>query len=167
MHVCFCVCLCTSACEEVATEAWTVFLKSLQQCPHSFSDPDPAGHDLQDSGTRVSRCPARGPSRATVADDIRVEGSGHPCLLPSVSGPGEIELWPWEGGDTGEAGPVENPSPNEGEPEGQRPSVSSHPASAMSVHRGQASGRPEKGMLSKNVGHHLWGLQRPRDTPGV
>ena len=91
----------------------------------------------------------------------------HPCLLPSVSGPGEIELWPWEGGVTGEAGPVENPSPNEGEPEGQRPSISSHPASAMSVHRGQASGRPEQGVLSKNVGHHLWGLQRPRDTPGV
>lgn len=34
MHVCLCVCLCTSACEEVATEAWTVFLKSLQQRPH-------------------------------------------------------------------------------------------------------------------------------------
>lgn len=76
MHVCLCVCLCTSACEEVATEAWTVFLKSLQQRPHSFSDPEPAGHDdLQDSGTHVSRCPARGPSRATVANDIRVEGS--------------------------------------------------------------------------------------------
>lgn len=102
MHVCLCVCLCTSACEEVATEAWTVFLKSLQQRPHSFSDPDPTGHDLPDSGTRVSRCPARGPSRATVVDDIRVEGSvpllraqlclrnvlpREPCSLPRTRQP--------------------------------------------------------------------------------
>lgn len=93
--------------------------------------------------------------------------SFRPCLLPSMSGPGEIELWPWEGGASGEAGPVENPSPNERGPRGQRPSISSHPASAMLVHRGQASGCPERGVLSKNVGRHLWGLHRPRDTPGA
>ena len=45
--------------------------------------------------------------------------SFRPCLLPSMSGPGEIELWPWEGGASGEAGPVENPSPNERGPRGQ------------------------------------------------
>lgn len=81
-------------------------------------------------------------------------------------GPGETELWPWEGGDSGEAGPLENPSENKRGPGGQRPSVSSHPTSAMSVHRGRASGCPERGVLSKNVGHHLWGLQRPRDRTG-
>lgn len=48
---------------------------------------------------------------------------------------------------------------------GRDPPISSQPASAMLVHRGQASGCPERGVLSKNVGHHLWGLQRPRDTP--
>lgn len=75
MHVCLCVCLCTSACEEVATEAWILFLKSLRQYPQQgFSEPDPAGPDLQDSGTCVSKSPAKGPSGATVADDMRVEG---------------------------------------------------------------------------------------------
>ena len=37
MYVCLCVCLCTSTCEEVATEAWILFLKSLQQYPHRVS----------------------------------------------------------------------------------------------------------------------------------
>lgn len=41
---------------------------------------------------------------------------------------------------------------------GGRDPSSSQPASAMLVHRGQASGCPERGVLSKNVGHHLVGV---------
>lgn len=102
MHACVCVC----AYVQARVRRWQLkpglFLKSLQQRPQSFSDPDPTGHDLPDSGTRVSRCPARGPSRATVVDDIRVEGSvpllraqlclrtvlpREPCSLPRTRQP--------------------------------------------------------------------------------
>lgn len=50
---------------------------------------------------------------------------------------------------------------------GRDPSFPQPPPSATSVHRRQASGCPERGVLSENVGCHLWGLQRPRDTLGV
>lgn len=54
---------------------------------------------------------------------------------------------------------------------GRDPSFLLHPdptpPSGTSVHRGQASGCPERGVLSENVGCHMWGLQRPRDTLGV
>ena len=49
---------------------------------------------------------------------------------------------------------------------GRDPSFPSHPSATL-VHRGQASGCPERGVLSENMGCHLWGLQRPRATLGV
>lgn len=74
-----CVCVCTymykAACEEVATEAWTVFLRASSNVHTVSQTLTPLAMTFRTRALVCVQVSSRGPSRATVVDDIRVEGS--------------------------------------------------------------------------------------------